>query len=173
MIRNLARVKSLFITLSRNGTDAEDIQSKPDSTQFWHPPLVDDDSPIEFNFQIGGKRLIINPIGPADSAQMYHNLQKAVGILGSQLASTSITHQEFLNVSYNSERKAFAISSDLERVLEAGYSGIDLGNGNAMILEFKGVGDPTSDATHAKRVHVLLVHEAAVSITDSGVQVSS
>ena len=159
--------------MSRNGTAEQDVQSKPESTQFWHPPLVDDDSGIEFNFQIGGKRLIINPIGPQDSAQMYHNLQKAVGILGSQMASTSITHSEYLNVSPDTERKAFILAADCEKVLEAGYSGLDFGNGNALLLEFKNVGDPTLDTTHASRVHILVVHEAAVSITDSGVQVSS
>ena len=173
MIRNLARVKSLFVTLSRNGTELEDIQSKPESTQFYHPPLVHDESSIEFNFQIGGKRLIINPIGPHDSTQMYHNLQKAIGILGSQMASTSISMFEFLNTSPDTERRAFILAADLEKVLEAGYSGADFGNGNALLLEFKGVGDATAQATHASRVHILVVHEAAVSITDSGVQVSS
>ena len=43
----------------------------------------------------------------------------------------------------------------------------------ARVLEFKGVGNPTEDSTHAKRLHVLIVHEAVVSITDGGVQVSS
>ena len=61
----------------------------------------------------------------------------------------------------------------MERVLEAGYSGLDFGNGNSLLLEFKNVGSPTEDATHAKRLHVLIVHEAVVSITDGGVQVSS
>ena len=60
IIRNLARVKSLFITFSHE----KEADSKPDSTQFWHPNLEDQDSPIEFNSSIGGKRLIINPIGP-------------------------------------------------------------------------------------------------------------
>ena len=104
---------------------------------------------------------------------MYHNLQKAVGILGSQMASTSITFNEFLNVSHDTERKAFVLAADLERVLEAGFSGQDLGNGNTLILEFKNVGAATPDTTHASRVHILLVHETAVSVTDSGVQVSS
>ena len=101
LIRNLARVKSLFVTLSRNGTELEDIQAKPESTQFYHPPLVDNESNVEFNFQIGGKRLIINPIGPHDSTQMYHNLQKAIGI---------ISMFEFLNTSPDTERRAFILS---------------------------------------------------------------
>ena len=128
VIRNLARVKSLFLTMSRN----EELHSKPESTQMFHPtPTDNDDSSIEFNFQLGGKRLIINPMGPHDVAQMYHNLTKAVGILGSQMASTSITLEEYLNVSSDSERKAFILGCDCERVLEAGYSGLDFGNGNS------------------------------------------
>ena len=170
VIRNLATVKSLFLTMSKD----EELHSKPESTQMFHPtPTANDDSSIEFNFQLGGKRLIINPMGPHDVAQMYHNLTKAVGILGSQMASTSITLEEYLNVSSDSERKAFILGADMERVLEAGYSGLDFGNGNALLLEFKGVGSPTEDSTHAKRLHVLIVHEAVCTITDGGVQVSS
>ena len=117
--------------------------------------------------------MIINPIGPKDSAQFYYNLLKAAGLLGSQMASTSITHEEFLGISKSSERQIFAICQDTEKVLEAGYSGEDFGGGRALLLEFKGVGPATDPTEHAKKVHVLIVHEAAVSITDSGVQVSS
>ena len=57
--------------------------------------------------------------------------------------------------------------------IRAGYSGEDFGGGCALLLEFKGVGTATDPTKHAKKCHVLIVHEAAVSITDSGVQVSS
>ena len=111
IIRNLSRVKSFFITFSHD----KEVDSKPDSTQFWHPDTENQDSTIEYNSSIGGKRLIINPIGPKDSAQFYYNLLKAAGLLGSQLASTSITYEEFLGISNSSERQIFAICQDTEK----------------------------------------------------------
>ena len=64
-------------------------------------------------------------------------------------------------------------SSQAQELLEAGNSGDDFGGGRALLLEFKGIGPALDDTKHAKKVHVLIVHEASVSITDSGVQVSS
>ena len=59
----------------------------------------------------------------------------------------------------------------MEKVLEAGFSGTEL-NGQAILLEFKGVG--TADAaTHAKRVHCLIMHESLLSIMEGGCVVSS
>ena len=89
------------------------------------------------------------------------------------MASISITQEEYLNLSSNTERKAFVIGADMEKVLEAGYSGEDFGGGRSLLLDFKGVGPPTDPTKHAKRCHVLIVHEAAVSITDAGCSVSS
>ncbi len=40
-----------------------------------------------------------------------------------------------------------------------------------MLLDFKGVGTATA-TTQAKRCHVLILHETAVSITESGCLVS-
>ena len=129
----------------------KEVDSKPDSTQFWHPDLENQDSTVEFNSSIGGKRLIINPIGPKDSAQFYHNLLKAAGLWDSQLASTSITHEEFLGISKSSERQIFCIAQDTEKVLEAGYSSEDFGGGRALLLEFKGVGPAFDPTQHAKK----------------------
>ena len=59
----------------------------------------------------------------------------------------------------------FALSMDVERVLEAGYSGIDTGSGKALLFDIKGM-------VGAARVDILMHHEAAISIMESGVQVS-
>ena len=64
------------------------------------------------------------------------------------------------------DRKLFALATDLEKVLEAGYSGVDTGGGKALLFDVKNMG------TDAKRCDVIMHHEAAISIMESGVQVS-
>ena len=65
------------------------------------------------------------------------------------------------------------MSQDTGKTLDAGYNGEDFGGGRALLLKCKGVGPALDDTKHAKKVYCLNVHEAAWSITDSGVQVSS
>ncbi len=123
--------------------------------------------------QIGGTKYPVHPIGPQDASQFWLNLQKAAGKLGSSLESIGITYDEFLNnASGTTNRRLFIVAMDLEKVLEAGYSGADLGSGKAMLFDFKHVGTGT-ESTQAKRVHCLMVHEAAISISEAGGQVSS
>ena len=134
----------------------------------FHPALVDADSPVEFFMQVGGVKYPVHPIGPQDSAQLYLNLVKAAGKLGSSIESIGITLEEFVNASTAADgasRKLFALSMDLEKVLEAGYSGVDTGGGKALLFDVKNMGD-------VKRCDIIMHHEAAISILDSGVQVS-
>ena len=68
------------------------------------------------------------------------------------------------------KKKAYALGFELERVLEAGYTGRDTGGGKALLFDVRKMGSSETDM--AKRVDVLMHHEAAISIYDSGVQVS-
>ena len=76
-----------------------------------------------------------------------------------------ISLDEYLNAG-DAKRKLFALSMDLERVLEAGYSGVDTGGGKALLFDVKGMTDAV------KRCDVIMHHEAAISIMESGVQVT-
>ena len=57
----------------------------------------------------------------------------------------------------------------MEKVLHAGYSGEDFGGGRQLLIDVKRCGN-SADRPH--RVHVLLTHETAMSVTESGVMVS-
>ena len=171
ILRNLARAKSIFVTLSR----ADEGKTKVATTQLWHPqvdPNEYPDSGIQAIIQIGGRRVPQQPIGPRDAAQLWFALQKAAGVLGSSVMPLGITYQEFLNTDANGLRK-FIYATDMEKVLHAGYSGEDFGGGRALLIDMKGVGDHGAPASQATRCHVLLVHEAAMSISESGVEVTS
>ena len=79
--------------------------------------------------------------------------------------SIGISLDEYLNTG-GPKRKLFALAMDLEKVLEAGYSGVDTGGGKALLFDVKGMGEAV------KRCDVIMHHEAAISIMESGVQVS-
>ena len=111
VMRNLARLSTVFLLFAK-GTNED--KAKINTTQMFHPALVDGDSGVEFFMQVGGVKYPVHPIGPQDSAQLYLNLVKAAGKLGSSLESIGITHEEFLNASSDASRKLFALSMDLE-----------------------------------------------------------
>ena len=69
----------------------------------------------------------------------------------------------------SSERKSFLLALDLEKVSHAGFTGEDLGGGRQLLIDVKRCGD---NVDHPDRVHVLLIHETAMSVTESGVMVS-
>ena len=173
MLRNLARVKSIIITFS----DAGDDQNKPGSNQMYLPPnsLVGDeggtDTNLEFLATLGGKKLTTFPIGPRGAAEMYWRLQQAAG--STLMNPLGITFQEFLNTDESSGRQSFMLALDTEKVSHAGFTGEDFGGGRALLLDFKGVGTPgAAPEDRVARWHVLLIHQTAMSITESGVVVS-
>ena len=57
----------------------------------------------------------------------------------------------------------------LSIVPHAGLTGEDLGGGRQLLIDVKRCGDI---ADHPARVRVLLIHETAMSVTESGVMVS-
>ena len=58
-------------------------------------------------------------------------------------------------------------------MFSSGFTGEDFGGGRALLIDTKNVGSPRAENTQATRGHVLLAHEAAMSISESGVQVTS
>ena len=168
VLRNLARVKALFITFS---TDVGDDKNKPGSNEMYLPQvsLTDDgnDTEIEFFVTLGGKKLTTFPVGPRGAAEMYWRLQQASG--ASLLSPLGITFEEFLNLDEVSNRKSFIAAFDLEKVSHAGFTGEDFGGGRQLLIDVKNCGDAHESPD---RVHVLLIHETAMSVTESGVMVS-
>ena len=85
------------------------------------------------------------------------------------LSPIGITFEEFLNNDTNTGERNFLIGQNLEVVDHAGFTGEDFGGGRAFLLDVKHCGDGTDLPS---RCHILLVHETAMSITESGVMVS-
>ena len=125
------------------------------------------DTEVEFFVTLGGKKLTTFPFGPRGAAEMYWRLQQAAG--ASLLSPLGITFEEFLNLDEVSNRKSFIAAFDLERVSHAGFTGQDFGGGRQLLIDVKNCGDAHESPD---RVHVLLIHETAMSVTESGVMVS-
>ena len=99
--------------------------------------------------------------------RIYWRLQQAAG--ASLLSALGITWAEFLNTDESSERKSFLLALDMEKVSHAGFIGEDMGGGRQLLIDVKRCGDVND---HPNRMHVLLIHETAMSVTESGVMVS-
>ena len=98
---------------------------------------------------------------------MYWRLQQATG--ATLVTPVGITFEEFLNIDEASHNQSFMLALDMEKVSHAGFTGEDTGGGRQLLLDFKRVGD---NDDKPNRCHVLLIHETAMSITESGVMVS-
>ena len=98
---------------------------------------------------------------------MYWRLQQAAG--ASLLSPLGITFAEFLNTDESSNRQSFIAALDCEKVAHAGFTGEDFGGDRQLLIDFKRCG---TNADKPDRVHVLLIHETAMSVTESGVMVS-
>ena len=85
------------------------------------------------------------------------------------LSPLGITFSEFLNTDLSSNRKSFLLALDMEKVSHAGFTGEDLGGGRQLLIDVKRCGN---NADHPDRVHVLLIYDTAMSVTESGVMVS-
>ena len=125
------------------------------------------DTDLEFFVTLGGKKLTTFPIGPRGAAEMYWRLQQAAG--ASLLSPLGITFAEFLNTDESSDRKSFLLALDMEKVSHAGFTGEDMGGGRQLLTDVKRCGN---NVDHPDRVHVLLIHKTAMSVTESGVMVS-
>ena len=113
----------------------------------------------DFQVQIGSKLFPEYPIRSHQEA--YYQLRKALG-RHDQHNSFNITQHE-----YKSRKMTLGI--DMEKVLEAGYTGINTRAGDLMNIRF----DHKSNApsTWAKSMHIVLTSDQILEVRDSGVQV--
>ena len=160
--------EALFITFS---TDVGDHKNKPGSNEMYLPQasLTDDgnDTDLEIFVTLGGQKLTVFPVGPKGAAEMYWRLQQAAG--STLMTPLGTTFAEFLNTDESSNRQSFVLAVDTEKVSHAGFTGEDFGGGRAFLLDAKHCGNGTDLPS---RCHIMLVHETAMSITESGVMVS-
>ena len=165
--RALSRLKNVFITLDKSYSD-NTIRYKPWNS-FYSPMeyyagatmnTYDSSGEIaDFQIQVGSKLFPEYPI--RSHQEMYYQLRKTLG-KHDQHNSFDITQHEY-------RCRKFIMGIDMEKVLEAGYTGLNTRAGDIMNIRFD---HADSTATNwATSMHIILTSDQIMEVRDSGVQV--
>ena len=167
--RALTRLKNVFITLDKPAA-GQNYAPKFKEWNSFYSPMEDYTGAqrnswaaageiADFQVQIGSKLFPEYPI--RSHAEAYYQLRKTLG-KHDQHNSFDITQHEY-------RCRKFIMGIDMEKVLEAGYTGINTRAGDLMNIRF----DHTStvSATYATSMHIVLTSDQILEVRDSGVQV--
>ena len=165
--RALTRLKNVFITLDKS-YPADNVLYKPWNS--FYSPMENYTADVlnsfnaegeiaDFQVQIGSKLFPEYPI--RSHAEAYYQLRKTLG-KHDQHNSFNITQHEY-------RCRKFIMGIDMEKVLEAGYTGINTRAGDLMNIRFDH--KSTVSATYATSMHIVLTSDQILEIRDSGVQV--
>ena len=167
--RALTRLKNVFITLDQPATGQNYAPKFKEWNSFYSPMEFYTGDPInswaadgeiaDFQVQIGSKLFPEYPI--RSHAEAYYQLRKTLG-KHDQHNSFDITQHEY-------RCRKFIMGIDMEKVLEAGYTGINTRAGDLMNIRFD---HATPDADKwAQSLHIVLTSDQILEVRDSGVQV--
>ena len=119
------------------------------------------DKELQWQLQIGGK---LFPEYPCRSlAETFYQLKKSLGIHGSAFHSVAISGNQYLN-------DKFIIGVDTEKILEAGFTGLNTRAGDLMVLKGK-YANSNSSTNWANSVYIILHTDQILEIRDTGSQV--
>jgi len=167
--RALTRLKSIFITLDKTrvgeGAQGAGITYKQ-WNDFFHSmgstttALYDPTKEMEFQIQIGSKLFPEYPMRSV--AECFYQLRKTLGIHTSSFHNIDIRENEYRN-------RKFIVGIDTEKVLAAGFTGLNTKAGDLLTVKVK---HTTTDTTAiATGMHVILHADMILNIRDTGVEV--
>jgi hypothetical protein len=174
--RAITRLKSVFVTLNKDMTGG---RTDKVGIKFWNDffsPMWDGNhdgtlthipgGEFEFQLQIGSKLFPEYPIRSHNEA--YYQLKKTLGVHASSLHNFDIDALE-----YRSNK--LVIGTDCEKVLDAGFTGINTRAGDLLTVKLKYADKGQLAAgvySHlADRIHIVLHSDQIMEIRDSGVAV--
>jgi hypothetical protein len=181
--RAVSRLKSVFVSFYkseyRNDLGAVvvnpmTVETRKEWLDFVHPMenagdhmglflKYDKGYELEFQMQIGSKLFPEYPIRSISEA--FSQLKKAVGILGSNFHSVSITPTQYRN-------DHFVIGIDTEKALGASYTGINTRAGDLLSVRVKAMDKSVLTADMMPDQMFIVLHsDCMLEISDSGVSV--
>ena len=175
--RALTRLKSVFVTLDKDLSPAQKLADPGCKSwnTFWSPMFAengsgsyrhDENGEFRLSLQIGSKLFPEYPI--RSHSEAYYQLKKTLGIQTSDVHSFDISPLEFR---YNK----LIMGVDTEKVLEAGWTGLNTRAGDLMRVTFEynsaDIAGGAVGGRLADRLHIVLHSDQIVEIRDSGVQV--
>jgi hypothetical protein len=175
--RALTRLKSVFVTLEKSlsGSGRNAFPVRKSWNDFFSPMSASNASgefvhnprgEFEFQLQIGSKLFPEYPI--RSHAEAYYQLKKTLGVQASAVHNFDISAVEYRD-------HKFILGTDCERVLDAGFTGLNTRAGDLMTVKFKnassGISNSSGTECLADRLHVILHSDQIMEIKDMGVQV--
>ena len=165
--RALSRLKNVFLTLNHtyptNNIRYKEWNSFYSPMEYYTGATLnswDADGEIaDFQIQIGSKLFPEYPI--RSHAEAYYQLRKTLG-KHDQHNSFDITQHEY-------RCRKMILGIDMEKVLEAGYTGLNTRAGDLMNIRFDHAS--STDARWATQMHIILTSDQILEVRDSGVQV--
>ena len=169
--RALSRLKSVYITLDHATTpnNVNEAVMYKSWNSFYSPMNADNEGELnvydqnreiaDFQVQVGSKLFPEYPI--RSHAEAYYQLRKTLGH-HDQHNSFDITQAEY-------RCRKFILGIDMEKVLEAGYTGINTRAGDLMNIRFDHAS--TNNSTYATSMQIVLTSDQILEVRDSGVQV--
>jgi hypothetical protein len=179
--RSVSRLKSVFVTLdpklqpdgvtytaNTGFSDGNQKLFRNNWNTFYHPssssPLLRKSHDVEFQMQIGSKlypEYSIRSLGEA-----FYQLRKCIGFHSTNYHAFSIKQEEYRSTKFIS-------AIDTERVLNAGFTGINTKAGDLMTLKLSQFfpDNGTDLDREANRMHIILHADMILSIRDTGCEV--
>jgi hypothetical protein len=164
--RAVTRLKSVFINFDNRTADnvahknMNTFVSSMTDTDFVGADY-DYSKELQWQLQIGSKMFPEYPV--RSLAETFYQLKKALGIHGSAFHSLSITPDQFRN-------DHFIIGIDTEKILEAGFTGLNTRSGDLMVVRGK-YANSNSATTWANAIYMILHTDQILEIRDTGCQV--
>jgi hypothetical protein len=170
--RALTRLKSVFVTLAKDYAAPRDaFTGRKPWNDFFSPMSPnnydgtlshDTGGEFEFQLQVGSKLFPEYPIRSHNEA--YYQLKKCLGVQASAVHNFDVTAIEYRD-------NKFILGTDCERVLDAGFTGLNTRAGDLMTIKFKYNEKGTNNVRLADRIHIVLHSDQILEIRDSGCQV--
>ena len=178
--RAVSRLKSVFVNFDNRhtagGNDGSIVHSNVNTFMGPMAPNPDGNgvssyfggtynylTELQWQLQIGSKMYPEFPCGSL--AETFYQLKKALGIVGSAFHSVAISAQQYMN-------DKFIIGIDTEKILEAGFTGLNTRAGDLMIVRIKPANGSVQDMPlWATSMFIMLHTDQILEIRDTGCQV--
>ena len=165
--RAVTRLKSIFMTFE-GPINAAKLDTVKSFNNLWHPmALIDgeynDGQELELQVQIGSKLYPEYPIRSV--SESMSQLRKTMGIHQTPFHSVDISPEEYRN-------RKFIAAIDTEKVLDAGFTGLNTRAGDLMTIKCKPVNSALyGNVSDPTKFHTVLHSDNILEIRDQGVAI--
>ena len=169
--RAVTRLKSIFMSMYGPNPTAATAANLKEFNNFWHPNTVggglyNSGKEVELQIQVGSKLYPEYPI--RSSAEAFSQLRKTMGIHQSPFHSLDLTGKQYRDYK-------FIVAIDTEKVLEAGFTGLNTRAGDMMTIKAKAIdsgGMGITVADKPTKFFTVLHSDCVIEIRENGISIS-